>query len=280
MKFTKTFPKAKTNGDFDPSYRPTLKKILVASFFGFLIGLAAGLLGVGGGEFRLPVLICLLGFPVAIAAAANLLIGILTVTVGLAGRLALGLFMPVILSLVVAMSVGSVFGAYAGASLTGKVKEKCLKAAVGVLLLVLGLKMIHGAFIAPPSPVPPAAYSAMELISVGVLGVAIGVVCGALGVAGGELRIPLFIYLFSLPIKIAGTASLAISIPTVATGVLKHKQMGHVSQGVVYTCIAMGIASVIGVCVGAALVIPAGEKFLHALLGVILLLATVRVIKP
>ena len=279
MKFAK-FSGIKTSGGFNPRPRPTSKKILIASFFGLLIGLAAGLLGVGGGEFRLPVLICLLGFPVAIAAAANLLIGLLTVTVGLAKRLALGVFEPVILSLVAVMSVGSVFGAYAGASLTGKVKEKYLKAAVGGLLLVLGLKMIHGAFIAPPSPDPPAAYSAMELISVGVLGAAIGVVCGALGVAGGELRIPLFIYLFGLPIKIAGTASLAISIPTVATGALKHGRMGHVSRGVVYTCIAMGIASVIGVFVGTALVIPAGEKFLHALLGFVLLLATVRVMRP
>lgn len=263
-----------------PDSTPILRKLLIASFFGLLIGVVAGLLGVGGGEFRLPVLIVLLGFPIAIAAAANLVIGILTVTVGLATRLLMGVFDPGTISLIVAMSVGSIFGAYWGAALTAKVKEKYLKYAVGVLLIGLGLKMIHGALVPEPAGGLIVAYSMEMLVFGAVLGLLIGVVCGSLGVAGGELRIPPLIYLFGQSIKMAGTTSLAVSIPAVATGALKHKRMGHLSRDVIYTCIAMGIPSVIGAYVGASLVLIAGETFLKMLLGVILLLAVVRIIKP
>ena len=255
-------------------------KLFIASFFGLLTGLAAGLLGVGGGEFRLPVLICLLGFPVAIAAAANLLIGILTVTVGLAKRLMMGVFESGTIGLIVSMSIGSVFGAYAGAALTGKVNEKYLKYAIGILLLVLGVKMIHGAFVLEPAGGPVVGYPLDMLIFGAVLGLLIGVACGSLGVAGGELRIPPLIYLFGLGIKSAGTVSLAVSISAVGTGAFKHKRMGHVSRHVVYTCIAMGVPSIIGAYAGATLVVGASEVFLKALLGVILLLATVRIVKP
>ena len=259
---------------------PIFRKLLIASFFGLLIGFAAGLLGVGGGEFRLPVLICLLGFPVAIAAAANLLIGVLTVTVGLAKRLTMGVFESGTIGLIVFMGVGSIFGAYVGASLTGRVKEKYLKHAVGVLLVVLGLKMIHGAFALEPTGGPVVGYPLDMLIFGAILGLMIGIVCGSLGVAGGELRIPLLIYLFGLGIKSAGTVSLAVSIPAVSAGAFRHERMGHVSRHIVYTCVAMGVPSVIGAYMGGTLVIGASEVFLKALLGVILLLATVRIVKP
>jgi uncharacterized membrane protein YfcA len=263
-------------GLFDPSMRA---KILLASLSGFIIGLVAGLLGVGGGEFRLPVLISLIGFPVAIAAAANLLIGILTVVVGLARRLMVGITLSGMTSVIVSMSAASIVGAYAGAFITDKVKEKYLKAAVGVLLVSIGLKMIYDAF-AVESPVGLAISYPMELFLAGAIGALIGVASGALGVAGGELRIPALIYIFNLPIKVAGTASLLVSVPTVATGAFKHVRMGHVGREVVLIFVAMAVPSVFGAFLGGTLVIAAGENFLKALLGVVLLLATVRIVKP
>jgi uncharacterized membrane protein YfcA len=255
------------------------RKLLMASFFGLIIGFTAGLLGVGGGEFRLPVLICLLGFPVAIAAAANLVIGILTVTTGLATRVLTGVFDAGSAGLIIAMSVGSIFGAYWGAALTDKVGERYLKYAVGVLLVVLGLKMIHGALVEPAGGFT-VSYPIEMLIFGAVLGLLVGIVCGSLGVAGGELRIPLLVYLFGQSVSVSGTTSLAVSLPTVATGALKHGRMGHVDREVIYTCIAMGVPSVIGAYIGAVLVPWAPESLLKMVLGVILLLATVRIVRP
>src|SRR5215468_6127290 len=55
----------------------------VVSLSGLLTGAAAGLIGVGGGEFRMPVLVRVLKFPIKIAAGMNLLIGLATVIVSL-----------------------------------------------------------------------------------------------------------------------------------------------------------------------------------------------------
>lgn len=251
----------------------------MASVFGLLIGLIAGLLGVGGGELRLPVLICLLGLPVPAAAAANLTIGIFTVAVGLVKRILMGIYDPGTTGLIILMSMGSIFGAYGGASLTGKIKERYLRYAVGILLLGLGLKMIHGALVPEPTGGSIIGYPADMLAVSAVLGLLIGIVCGSLGVAGGELRIPALIYIFSQSIKMAGTVSLAVSVPTVATGALRHKKMGHLSREVLLVTISMAIPSVIGAYAGAALVLGAEEVFLKLLLGIIILLAIVRVVR-
>jgi len=263
----------------DPTRAPVLRDFLIAAFFGFLIGFVAGMLGVGGGEFRIPVLICMLGFPVVVAAAANLVIGVLTVAASLLTRLALGIFDSSGLGLIIAMSIGSVFGAYAGAAITDRVSERRLKYAVGILLFALGLKMIQGALF-HEVPYGQILSFPVDLLLAATLAGLIGVVCGALGVAGGELRIPVLIYLFSQPIKTAGTTSLAASLPTVATGALKHRRMGHLSRNVLYVCLAMGIPSILGAYIGATFVPGATEFFLKMLLGVVLLLAMVRVVKP
>jgi len=255
------------------------KNIITASVFGLAIGFIAGLLGVGGGEFRLPVLICFVGFPVAIAAAANLIIGLVTATVGLATRLAVGIVLPEAIGALAVMCVASIIGAYAGAALTARVNEKYLKFSVGALLVAIGIKMIHEAF-AQEAPSGLALSYPTSLFLAAVVGALIGVVSGALGVAGGELRIPAFMYAFNMPIKTAGTASLLVSIPTVATGAFKHARMKHVSRGVVVVCVAMAIPSAVGALVGGRLALAAGEAFLKATLGIILLLATVRMAKP
>jgi len=257
----------------------TRKKIIVASILGFIIGIIAGLLGVGGGEFRLPVLICLIGFPVAIAAAANLIIGLLTIIVSLVTRLTGGMVLPEAIGVIIMMSATSILGAYAGAAITDRVKERYLKSAVAVLLVVIGVKIIYDAFVHEAASGLALGYLA-SLSLAALFGALIGVVSGALGVAGGELRIPVFMYFFNMPIKVAGTASLLVTIPTVATGAVKHTRMKHVSRGVVIICVAMAIPSAVGAVIGGRLALAAGEAFLKALLGTVLLLATVRIVKP
>jgi uncharacterized membrane protein YfcA len=53
---------------------------------GILIGAAAGMIGVGGGEFRIPVLIYVLRLPVRVAAGANTVIGLAVVVLGVIRR--------------------------------------------------------------------------------------------------------------------------------------------------------------------------------------------------
>ncbi|MEM3356466.1 MAG: sulfite exporter TauE/SafE family protein [Candidatus Bathyarchaeia archaeon] len=257
-------------------------KALAALFFGFLMGAAAGLIGVGGGEFRIPILLYILGLSVTTAVAVNLLVGLLTVITSFTTRFQLGLFDTNTFNTALFMSLGSIVGAYIGALLTGRIHEKPLKKVLAIFLIIIGLKIGLEPFIhTPPLPLHFTLDVLQESILAVLVGVIIGIISGALGVAGGEFRIPVIIYLFSLDIKAAGTASLLVSIPTVAMGFIKHHQMGHTNQGATAIAIVMGAASIFGALVGALYATTIEKDVLKVLLGVILILATIRMItKP
>ena len=57
-----------------------------------------------------------------------------------------------------------------------------------------------------------------------VAGFAIGVVASLLGVAGGELLIPTLVLLFGADIKLAGSLSLAVSLPTMLVGFARYSR--------------------------------------------------------
>ena len=113
-----------------------------------------------------------------------------------------------------------------------------------------------------------------------VVGFLIAAASGTLGVAGGEMRIPALLYLFSMPVKAAGTISLLASIPTVAAGALTYRRLGHVPRRVLVLATIMGAGSIVGVLLGTALLPSVDKHTLKALLGVILLAATFCLILP
>ena len=60
---------------------------------------------------------------------------------------------------------------------------------------------------------------------VGVIaGFAIGTVAALMGVAGGELLIPTIVLLFGIDLKVAGSLSLAVSLPTMLVGFARHSR--------------------------------------------------------
>jgi len=256
-------------------------KTLTALSFGFLLGVAAGLIGVGGGEFRTPILLYVIGLPVITAIAVNLLVGLLTVVVSFLRRFNLSLLNGHSLNLALVMSLTSIAGAYLGALLSGKIPEKPLKRVLAIFLIVVGLKIGLEPFIETPAIFNFTLGFVEEIALAALVGLAIGVISGALGVAGGEFRIPALIYIFSLDIVAAGTTSLLVSIPTVASGFLKHHDMGHMNRAATIIAITMGIGSVLGAFVGASYAGVVEENVLKILLGAILILATVRMVtKP
>src|SRR5581483_6305177 len=69
-----------------PMPETTARQGVIATAAGVLTGMAAGFIGVGGGEFRIPVLVSLLGFPLTLAGGVNLVVGLFTVALGVARR--------------------------------------------------------------------------------------------------------------------------------------------------------------------------------------------------
>jgi uncharacterized membrane protein YfcA len=179
------------------------------------------------------------------------------------------------------MTPTSIVGAYVGSVLTGRISEKSLKKALAILLVTVGFKIGLEPFTGDFAMLNVELGPLEEIILATLAGLAIGVVCGLLGVAGGEYRIPVLIYVFSLDIVEAGTASLLVSIPTVASGFLKHQTMGHMNRETTTIAVVMGLGSILGALIGASYVGTVEKDPLKILLGVILVLAAVRMItKP
>lgn len=173
------------------------------------------------------------------------------------------------------MGAVSLVGAALGVLGRRRIPVPPLKWIVCVYLLAVGLWMIYEAIAHVEHVLLDPSGLARWLLGAGVAFV-IAVASGVLGVAGGEMRIPALLYLFALPIREAGTLSLAVSVPTVAAGALTDRRLGHIPNPALFVALVMGAGSVVGVLVGTALLPYVDRETTKALLGVILLLSTVR----
>src|SRR5918998_1873186 len=201
--------------------KPEVRRSPVAALlYGAPIGLLGGLIGLGGAEFRLPVRAGVFGYAARRAVALNLAISLITVVSALLIRGGTLSFAPLLgrLPVVVAMIAGAVSAAYFGTALVHRVSERLLERVILVFLVVIGSALIVEALL--PQEVPgllPDALS-VRIVAAVLFGLGIGLVSSLLGVAGGELIIPTLVFAFGADIKTAGTASLLISLPTVAGG--------------------------------------------------------------
>ena len=127
-----------------------------------------------------------------------------------------------------------------------------------------------GAALVPSGGWPVAAF---------VLGLGIGLVSSLLGVAGGELIIPSFVFAFGAPIKVAGSLSLLVSIPTVLIGMARYARRGGYRDRAALrgTVAPMAVGSIIGAVIGGLLVGLVSPATLKLVLGVILIGSAVRV---
>lgn len=241
---------------------------------GVLIGTAAGLIGVGGGEFRIPVLLNVLRLPVKVAVGVNMVIGLFTVTLSVARRWGSQRWTADALTLAAVMGAASLLGAVIGARQAHRLSSPVLKKVVCIYLLIVGAWMVVEALArAEHTLLDP--HGPARWVVAAMAGFAIAAVSGSLGVAGGEMRIPALMYLFAVPIKEAGTISLLVSIPTVAAGALTYRRLGHLPRKALAVALLMGMGSLIGVLVGASLLPYVDKHAIKGLLGVLLLLATV-----
>src|SRR5208337_4829237 len=117
-----------------------------------------------------------------------------------------------------------------------------------------------------------------EMVLSVVFGFLIGIIGGSVGVAGGEYRIPVFLFVFGFPIKIAGTASQLVSLPTIAMALFKHRNLGSLSKRSLAVAALMGVPSVLGVIVSLTLLLTSGEDFIRFVFALLLSYTIVRLV--
>jgi uncharacterized membrane protein YfcA len=242
-----------------------------------------GLIGLGGAEFRLPVLAGPLGYAAKRAVPLNLAISLVTLAVSLlvrAGTLPLeGL--PPLAPEMLSLTAGAVTAAFFGTALAGRLSNAQLERVILVLLVGIGCALVVEGFL--PSEVPAlVAPTPLWRVPAGVtFGLAIGLVSSLLGVAGGELIIPTLVFASGVDIKTAGTASTLISLPTVLVGVVRYARRGAYGDPVVLrgTVAPMGAGSVGGALLGGALAGLAPASWLKLGLGIILNVSAWRIFR-
>lgn len=244
------------------------------------IAVLGGLIGLGGAEFRLPVLAGPLGYLARKAVPLNLAVSLTTIIASLAIRgstlslTSLIPFWPAILALI----AGAMVAAFFGPSLAGRLSNAQLERVILVLLVGIGGALIIEGFLPQDVPglLPPA--HVWRVIAGVAFGLAIGLVSSLLGVAGGELIIPTLVFAFGADIKTAGTASLCISLPTVLVGLVRYHQRGLFTErrDLTETVAPMSAGSVIGAIIGGLLVGVVSAAVLKVGLGVILMVAALR----
>jgi uncharacterized protein len=245
------------------------------------IGGLAGLVGLGGGEFRLPVMMYVVGYPARTAVPLNLAVSLITLTFALVVRsraVSVTALVPY-LNEVAGLAVGGVASAFYGARLVSAIKNEHLIKAIAALLAVLGVLILFGA-------VNPFQYA--QVVPVGTafhfgagfaLGIIIGLVSSILGVAGGELLIPTMMFIFGADIKTAGTASIVISVCVVTSGLWRYWRSGAMETklGARRIVSAMSAGSLIGAALGGLAVAFAPVGAIKAILGFALIAAAAKV---
>jgi len=228
----------------DPALNNLSSKQPAAFLGGAVIGTLGGLIGLGGAEFRLPLLIGPFGFAALEAVILNKAMSLVVV----AFALQIAAHWPIIVNLL----AGSLAGAWLGAGWATRLKSETLYKVIAVLLLMIAVVLVFGHDIAAGSALVTGTAQIMAGV---VAGLVIGIVASLLGVAGGELLIPTLILLFGADIKLAGSLSLAVSLPTMIVGFARYSrdQSFAVLKNNRTFLLAMAAGSILGAFIGGQL---------------------------
>lgn len=245
------------------------------------IAILGGLMGLGGAEFRLPVLAGYLNYSARQAVPLNLAVSLVTIVFSLFIRSKTLAFDYLITyqSILLSLIVGAGISAWLGATWTRKISNEQLERIILIFLVSIGLALIVEAFLPEALPaIVPAVFLVQIIVGI-ICGLAIGLVSSVLGVAGGELIIPTLIFGFGLDIKTAGTGSLIVSLPTVITGIVRYSQKQAYSDRSAFknTIIPMSLGSIIGAILGGILVGIISARLLKLILGLILIISAFKV---
>jgi len=246
---------------------------------GLAVGTLGGLIGLGGAEFRLPLLIGVFGFGALPAVILNKAASLVVVASSLPFRAGSIPFSTMLQrwDVIVTLLAGSLAGAWFGAGWATKLKSKTLYRVLAVLLIAIAAVLLWGH---EPTSTGAPPFDGMALALVGtVAGFGIGVVASLMGVAGGELLIPTIVLLFGADIRLAGSLSLAVCLPTMIVGFTRYSR--DQSFGVIRAerrfLVIMAAGSIIGAFIGGQLLGVVSTGVLLPLLAAILVISSTKV---
>ena len=249
-----------------------------AALAGAAVGLLGGLVGLGGAEFRLPLLLGLFALAALPGVIVNKALSLTVVVAAIPSRLGAVPLEELAAHWFVAASLlaGSLPGAWVGAAWATRMRATTLHRVLGLLLLgISGAFAAHHLGWLPQSDLPTAAQAAAGVVT----GFGIGGVAALMGVAGGELLVPAITVLFAVDVKLAGSLSLLVSLPTMVVGFARYSrsQAFSVLRDNGRFVAAMAAGSVVGAVAGGLLLGVVPEAVLIPAVVLLLVLSAVKV---
>ena len=242
------------------------------------------MIGLGGAEFRLPLLAGFFRLKTLEAIILNKATSLVVVSTALLAR---GVSIPVQalwphVDVVLNLLAGSLVGAWWAAGHAMSMPRKRLDRVVLLILIGLGVLMLAEGWTGIGSSGMPMISDQVLRVICGVgAGLLIGVVAAILGVAGGELLIPTIVLLYGIDIKLAGSLSLVVSLPTMQVGFMRYRSAEAFlvlrSESGLFK--AMTAGSILGAVAGGLMLGLLSSSLLTLCLGVLLLFSAWKTFK-
>lgn len=253
---------------------------MIPSFIGgSVIGSLGGLIGLGGAEFRLPLLISYYGFAAIQAVMLNKVMSLVVVASAILFRSEVVPFAELwqYNEIVFTLLAGSLVGAWLGADWVTKLANQTLYKLIAILLVAMAGLLIWGHTFSEQMDWQ---LSFAQRLVFGVsAGFAIGVVASVMGVAGGELLIPTIMLLFGADIILAGSLAMMVSLPTMLTGLARYRKDARFAVVIEQKrfALAMIIGSIAGAALGGYLLSFVETELLLLILAGLLLISAYKV---
>ena len=257
-----------------------LVHFVAPALVGVLIGIASGLLGIGGGTVMVPIFRLVFGMSATMSTATSLFAIIPTSISGAISHVKGKTCIP---ALGIAAGLGGACLSPVGVWLAQLSPD-------WLVMLVIGysaINMFKKAFKLRPAGQPAAeadaaaptaddsSLSRKQLLQGASIGLVAGLASGYVGVGGGFIMVPLMLSIIGIPMrKASGTSLIAVMILAIP-GVIEQGVIGNINY---LAGIAIVIGTIPGAVIGARLVTKVPERTLRLLFGCFLIVAAVMLV--
>lgn len=256
----------------------------VPALVGVLIGIASGLLGIGGGTVMVPIFRLAFGMSATMSTATSLFAIIPTSISGAISHVKGKTCIP---ALGIAAGLGGACLSPAGVWLAQLSPDWLVMLAAALIIGYSAINMFKKAFKIPragqlaaeaDAAAPTADDSSLsrkQLLQGAAIGLVAGLASGYVGVGGGFIMVPLMLSIIGIPMrKASGTSLIAVMILAIP-GVIEQGIIGNINY---LAGIAIVIGTIPGAVIGARLVTKVPERTLRLLFGCFLIVAAVMLV--
>jgi len=240
---------------------------------GFFAGVVGGLLGTGGCALIMPVIRFGFHFDPGIAVGTTLTAVVFTAGSGAYQHLKMK---NVDKETALLTGYSGILGVIIGSIIFSYIKNygSLIDLIIGIAFIIVSVRMLYEGFFVKNQAVKGLEISGNPLEKT-ILGSAVGILTGIIGLGGGYALVPSFIYFLKAPVKLAIGTSMATFVWMALVGAFFKFFQGVVNVPV---AIVLGVGALFGAVYGAKLVVKFKSNILKILFGFLFLYVSLKYI--